>query len=105
MRWVPQPKVAAHAATSPCVPQILPGLYLGNFIGKQSPTTTETFSDGELGLLVFAPPCLPTLPDALPHAPTTRSALPLGLCRQRQEWRHQGKRKAETLCLHFGFLI
>lgn len=45
---------------------------------------------GELGLLEFVPPRLQTLPDALP-APTTRSALPLGLCWQQREWGHQGE--------------
>lgn len=47
---VPQHKVTAHTATFPCVPQILPGLYLGNFVGKWNPAAAEMFSSWGVGL-------------------------------------------------------
>ena len=48
--WVPRHKAPAHAAAFPCVLQILPGLYLGNFIGKRNPATTEMSSSWGAGL-------------------------------------------------------
>lgn len=49
-QWVSQHKVSAHTTTSLCVPQILPGLYLGNFVGKWNPAAAEMFSSWGLGL-------------------------------------------------------
>lgn len=72
-QWVPQHKVTAHTATSPCVPQILPGLYLGNFVGKWNQLLQRCSPAGYWGLLELVSPCLQMLPDILP-APTTLSA-------------------------------
>lgn len=67
-----------------------PASTLGTSSVSGAPPPQRCPPAGELGLLEFVPPCLQTLPDALP-APITRSALPLGLCWQQRERRHQGE--------------
>lgn len=64
------------------------------FLGEPHPPRCKPRST--LACTAFVPPCLQTLPDALP-APVTCTALPRGLCWQQRERRCQGETQGTNL--------